>query len=324
MVSHELPMRVQPQPVAWPIIGQVNLGRYLVAALDHGRLPDVVLFAGPPHLGKTTAAVWLAQRQLCGSDGAKPCGTCTSCRQLLDHQHPNVTVVDPEGSTIGVEEVRTAMVTYTRSGWRGEMRWLILVDVERLTEAASSTMLKFLEELPPQLRLILTCADLDRLPATIQSRATTYFWNFVPSAEFRGTTRGTTASRDATERAAGRPGWYRQLAEPKAMDADRQHARETLQSFAQGTWPALASGTTRAERAAEQLGHEELVIRELLLTKLQAESRLLWPALHDEVVATADQLDLEQLVESSGRYLDRHFISPNIQPRLIYDDLHLV
>ena len=76
------------------------------AALDAGRLPHGLLFAGPEDLGKRALAEKLAMRTLClaRAPGEEACGTCRSCRLYASrsqYEHPETrpdgTLAHPDG-----------------------------------------------------------------------------------------------------------------------------------------------------------------------------------------------------------------------------------
>ncbi len=75
----------------YPLTGHLELRTRLAEALEAGRLPKLMLFVGPQGVGKQRLALWLAQRMVCTAPGpVEPCGTCPSCRQVLDLAYPDV------------------------------------------------------------------------------------------------------------------------------------------------------------------------------------------------------------------------------------------
>src|ERR1041385_5270677 len=74
-----------------PLAGHAGLRERLAEALDADRLPKLLLFVGPSGVGKQRLGIWLAQRLVCTSPGpVEPCGTCQSCRQVLDLAYPDL------------------------------------------------------------------------------------------------------------------------------------------------------------------------------------------------------------------------------------------
>lgn len=300
-----------------PFAGHAELGRHLTQLLESRRTPKVMLFVGPQALGKSEAALWLMRRDLCTAKKAQPCDLCTACRQTKNNTHPNSVVLDSdEKESIGIEVVRQAIQPYELVSWNKAMRWLIIVDAERLTEAASNTMLKFLEEIPPDIQVIMTSSQPERMLPTLRSRATTYQWHFVASDElqFPGS-----ADHQQVSRCAGRPGWIEAVKDQTAVKADLEQAAAIAEQL-------LQSRTTTRERLPKErsamgeiMGREELVVRDVLLKSVGSRRRLLWPA-----ESLPGQLSPTSAMRLVTKYLDRYDFSPNLQPRLLYEDLHLV
>ena len=73
-----------------PVVGHAELQARLTRAAESGRIPQSLLFRGPPGIGKQRLALWLASLVQCESPAGRPCGQCTSCRLAADLQHPDI------------------------------------------------------------------------------------------------------------------------------------------------------------------------------------------------------------------------------------------
>ncbi|HYJ60852.1 MAG TPA: DNA polymerase III subunit [Actinomycetota bacterium] len=126
------------------------------------------VFAGPEGSGKSLAARAFAASLLCHDGG---CGTCRDCRLALADHHPNEFVVEPEGRDIHVDTVRDEIwqPAYRTAPEPGRKVFLIR-EADRLSPAAADTLLKVLEEPPPDTVFVLSSARADELPDTIVSR----------------------------------------------------------------------------------------------------------------------------------------------------------
>jgi DNA polymerase-3 subunit delta' len=99
-------------------------------------------------------------------------GTCHACRTVLAGTHADVQTVVPEGLSIGVAEVRQLVRIAGRAPSQGRWQVVLVEDADRMTEQASNTVLKMLEE-PPARTVFLLCAPSlhpDDVPVTIRSR----------------------------------------------------------------------------------------------------------------------------------------------------------
>jgi len=132
-----------------------------------GQMTHAWLFTGPPGSGRSVAARAFAAALQCPLAG---CGECEDCAQALGGTHPDVSLVVPQGLSLGVEEVRAIVEHSHRSPVRG--RWLVTVieDADRMPDYASNAMLKAIEEPPPRGVLLLCAPSVEDVLPTIRSR----------------------------------------------------------------------------------------------------------------------------------------------------------
>jgi DNA polymerase-3 subunit delta' len=77
--------------------GQGEALGFLRAVLQSGHVGHAYLFHGPAGVGKTRAALWLAQALLCEAPEADrtPCGRCPGCRDAGRLRHPDLDLLVP-------------------------------------------------------------------------------------------------------------------------------------------------------------------------------------------------------------------------------------
>jgi DNA polymerase-3 subunit delta' len=152
------------------VIGQPAVVDELRAAVaDPAAMTHAWLFTGPPGSGRSVAARAFAAALQCPDGGD---GTCHACRTVLAGTHADVQTVVPEGLSIGVAEVRELVRIAGRAPSQGRWQVVLVEDADRMTEQASNTVLKMLEE-PPSRTVFLLCAPSlhpDDVPVTIRSR----------------------------------------------------------------------------------------------------------------------------------------------------------
>ena len=163
----------------WQVVGQGRALQILETSLATGRLSHAYLFAGSPHVGKTTLSLDLARAVNCvSSESAPPCQECLQCRRIARGHHADVRLIglrrQEEGASrrreIGIAEVRSVTNQSHLKPYEGASRVFIFEDAETLSEEAANALLKTLEEPPPQTLLILLTSQEDRLLPTIRSR----------------------------------------------------------------------------------------------------------------------------------------------------------
>ena len=151
---------------------QVDHWRHVLERRRAGKLPHALLLDGPSGMGKAYFADLLAQSVLCQrplADGTA-CGACRGCHLYAAGTHPDALQVRPraEGKPIVVDQVRALtsfMALTTRS-----LKVAIVVPAEAMNVHAANSLLKTLEEPPPDALMLLVSHAPNRLPLTVRSR----------------------------------------------------------------------------------------------------------------------------------------------------------
>ena len=223
------------------------------------------VLAGPEGSGKSLAARAFAAALLCPDGG---CGACRNCRLALRDQHPNESVVEPEGRDIHVDTIREEVwqPAYRTPPEPGRKIFLIR-EADRLSPAAADTLLKVLEEPPADSVFILLSARAHELPETIWSRCHAVLFTAL-SEPFVITTlveEGVPEprARVAARLAGGNLGRARRL----AFDADGLAFRDV----AADALAAASSGPAGALVAAEQVVAAAAAYKKGLGRELQEE-----------------------------------------------------
>lgn len=256
------------------------------AALDAGRLPHGLLFAGPARLGKRAVAEKLAMRALClaRAPGEEACGQCRSCqlyqsRNQMDPvetrpdgslAHPDGHPAHPDARFIGyavndkthkmrgeivIEQIRAMGEKLALTPQYGEHQVAIIEPADAINHAACNALLKTLEEPQPGRFLWLISAQPARLPATIRSRVQVLEFRLPPADEARAwlVAHGHPAKQadEALAIARGHPGlahaWLAQGA--LALRAEVAGDLDRL-----GRDPAAASAIAQRWTADEEIG----------------------------------------------------------------------
>jgi DNA polymerase-3 subunit delta' len=161
------------------IIGHPRALDILQSMLLSEEIPHALLFMGEAGIGKRTVALTFAQTLLCherqipegDSEGwIEPCNRCLSCKKLADQNHPDLTIVEPEGSTIKIEQIRALQERIVYKPLDGPKRIILIDPADKMNAAAANGLLKTLEEPPTHAILILITSKPFSLPETILSR----------------------------------------------------------------------------------------------------------------------------------------------------------
>ena len=192
------------------IPGQDTARRILLSSFNKNRLASTYLFYGIDGQGKWAMALALAALVNCenpvrGEDGAvrDACGVCHNCRQILNHTFPEmhfgVPIPPHKNDTEALEHNQqyrdrkkaesyeiitstrqlTIPIAFAREIKRrtaikpdaGVTRVILFYQMERMLTGSADSLLKLIEEPPPETIIILTARDPENLLPTIQSRA---------------------------------------------------------------------------------------------------------------------------------------------------------
>lgn len=127
------------------------------------RLPHALLIDGAPGWGQTELATWLVHKLLGLS-------TDQALDRIPELAHPNLRWVEPEGSNIPVDLVRSATHFATTTAQGNGVKVLVLNHAHFLQVAAANALLKTLEEPVPNTYLVLATGYASRLLPTVRSR----------------------------------------------------------------------------------------------------------------------------------------------------------
>ncbi|QWE21529.1 DNA polymerase III subunit delta' [Polynucleobacter sp. AP-Kolm-20A-A1] len=177
-------------------------------SLDFENLPNAILLHGQSGIGKFPFAVELAKALLCESSQGtqKPCNQCEACHWFNTGNHPDFISLVPEThrkllphaeyegddapkkgraardegdgeasekkekKNISIEETRGAIECLSIGSHRGGNRIILIYPLEMLRSDSANTLLKSLEEPPPNTIFLLLADRVDRVLPTIRSR----------------------------------------------------------------------------------------------------------------------------------------------------------
>jgi len=164
------------------VIGHERLRGLLSRAVANGRLPPALLFSGPSGVGKKTLALAVARALLCDVNDGDACNTCPACHRASRGLHPDVILIEPDGLSIKIEQVRDAVREIAGRPFEGRARAFVFDEAHLLTEQAQNALLKSLEEPPATSHVLLVTASPQALLPTIRSRCQTLRFSPLPQS----------------------------------------------------------------------------------------------------------------------------------------------
>lgn len=327
----------------WQVYGQTHILRQIEASLEQGKVPHALLVVGPPHVGKMTLAVNLAQAVNCLESEPAPCGTCSQCLRISHGQHSAVRVIEvgqnrtgsPVRTVIGINDIKDILRQVSLKPYEGSCTVIIFDGAEFMSEEAANAVLKTLEEPPPQVMFVLLSANETSVLPTIRSRCRRFSMLPVPLDEVAdrlvsdyGTE--TEESKSLAKLSRGCLGWA--ITASKTPDAVQDlnvqlnQLKTICESGVAGRLAYAAEVATLFSKDREA-GRQTLYLwlrwwRDLLLIKEGADSHIhiLERALELQVLASA--LNTTQVVDFIKRLLAAlESLDQNANPRLALENL---
>jgi DNA polymerase III, delta' subunit len=157
------------------IVGHEQIKEHMQAAIRDKKPFHAYLFQGEEGVGKEALARTFAAGLQCQSESAdKPCKECVSCRQMESGNQPDVIWVTREKASLGVDEIREQLCnTMDIKPFSSPYKIYLVLEAEKMTEAAQNALLKTIEEPPEYGIVILMTSNISALLPTIQSRCLT-------------------------------------------------------------------------------------------------------------------------------------------------------
>lgn len=151
------------------VVGQEVTVRTIQNAIKTNQVGHAYLFCGPRGTGKTTMARLLAKAVNCENPESAPCEQCANCKAAIEGTHPDIIEINAANET-HVEDIRDLIERSKLAPMMGKHKVYIIDEVHQLSSAASSALLKTLEEPPENVIFILATTDPQKLLPTIISR----------------------------------------------------------------------------------------------------------------------------------------------------------
>jgi DNA polymerase-3 subunit delta' len=301
------------------ILGHEHQKEILRRGLVNGRIAHAYLFSGPDGIGKHLMAMALARAIVCLEQ--RGCGHCQACRKIDHQNHPDLHILEPDGSSIKIEQIRAFQRDLNLKPLEASRKICMIEQAETMTAGAANALLKTLEEPRGDTLLILLTAQPNRLLETIRSRCQPLPFTRHPNSRIQAELEKQLGI-DATEShvlAALSEGSFK-----KAFGKDRELYLEQRRELLK-TLTGLSSGSILPILDfAEQLAADKTVLIDILeifqaffrdvlmtlegrgdeeLVNLDLKHKVHRVAAHENVASTLDKLDALITVR---RQLDRN------------------
>lgn len=162
---------------------QLSQWQQVLATAARNMLPHALLLTGPEGIGLVHFTACLAARMLCSHPdiAGSACGTCKTCVLYTAGNHPDFMRIAPEekGKQIRIEHIREMIDFIHLSSQYGRHKIVVIEPADAMNRNAANSLLKTLEEPPPESLLLLLSHRPTFLPVTVRSRCQRI--NFSPA-----------------------------------------------------------------------------------------------------------------------------------------------
>ena len=190
MAYEALYTRGRPKTLS-QLVGQEHISNALARAISGGKISHAYLLVGTRGTGKTSTARLLAKAMNCDhvhaaqnsgqplDKKAIPCNKCDSCRNF-DSSPDNVEF--DAASNRSVEDVTRLLSTAYLAPLRARVKTFIIDEVHMLSFEAVNSILKLIEEPPPNVAFFLATTEINKVPMTIRSRCQVLNFRLIPQS----------------------------------------------------------------------------------------------------------------------------------------------
>ena len=150
------------------IVGNDKIKEMLAKSIENGTISHSYLFIGTQGIGKKLLGIEFAKRMLCleKEEGS----TCKSCIEFESDNHPDFMCLEPDGSSIKIEQIRFLQKKIQEKPIRSKQKVYIINQADTMTIEAQNCLLKTLEEPPEFATIILIGSQENAFLPTIKSR----------------------------------------------------------------------------------------------------------------------------------------------------------
>lgn len=142
----------------------------LKSAVLNGQISHAYIFEGNSESLKQKATESFLKDLLCLEGKGQGCGKCSTCKQIINRGHPDVTYVTKEKNSIKDEAISDLQQQLRKKPYQGTRLIAVIEDADLMTPRAQNRLLKTLEEPFPGTIIILHSTNTEHLLPTVISR----------------------------------------------------------------------------------------------------------------------------------------------------------
>ncbi len=163
------------------ITGHQRQKNILLRTLSNQRVAHAYLFEGPEGVGKRLTALAFTRALFC--QNGTGCGKCPSCLKVDNLNHPDLHLLQANGSALKIDQIRTLQQELSLRPLEGSYKVCLIDGAEYFTNGAANALLKTLEEPQSGTIIILLTNQPEKLLPTIRSRCQRLPFSHLPKQQ---------------------------------------------------------------------------------------------------------------------------------------------
>jgi len=163
------------------IAGHDALASSVRSAIKAGK-SQAFMLTGASGTGKTTTARIMALAANCERQEEEPCLECEACKAVLSGSCPDMLEMNAADSR-GIDDIRSMCQNMGFSPMVLKKRIYILDEAHQLTKDAQNTLLKYLEDAPKHVIIILCSTDPKKILKTVSNRCQKFKFDLLNRGE---------------------------------------------------------------------------------------------------------------------------------------------
>lgn len=167
------------------ILGNQKVKQMLQNSIEKNIVSHSYMFIGVEGVGKKMIAKEFAKKILCLNQTIDNQCNCKSCIEFDTNNNPDFLIVEPEGNSIKIEQIRNLQKLIQEKPIISNRKVYIIDNADLMTKEAQNCLLKTLEEPPEYAVIILIGSNENLFLPTIKSRCMILHFGKISNEEMK-------------------------------------------------------------------------------------------------------------------------------------------
>lgn len=152
------------------ILGHEKEKKYFEQVIENDHLAHAILLEGISGIGKSLLAYNIAKALFCDQGQGDACGVCRNCIKMDHGNHPDYTVIEPDGKQIKNAQIEAFQEFLSIKPYDASYKVVVIKEADKMNASSQNRILKTLEEPSDDVVIILLTNNSEKLLPTVVSR----------------------------------------------------------------------------------------------------------------------------------------------------------